>query len=208
MCIKNKVISYFMYFFVLYFFYNCVNNEKKTDKGVECRLYWIGDSYPLNTSNAGKNDFRMISLHYLIINNSSEDYYLPIKRGIPYDKEKSTVLSEISVTIDKEPIDTWFSTDIRWNGILKHGDSIHANLKIPERLLDNKRIELMNLLSTLELNYKMNIADTINSDYKIPLLVFTKNDTIAIHYRDTIVVSADHGVGSSRGSRGRTCPFD
>ena len=45
----------------------------------------------------------------------------------------------------------------------------------------------MNLLSTLELNYKMNIADTINSDYKIPLLVFTKNDTIAIHYRDTIV---------------------
>lgn len=173
---------------VLFLFPNCVNSEKETDNGVECRLYWIGDSYPQKTENMNENEFRMISLHYIIINNTLEEYFLPIKKSISYDKVDSEYSSEMIASIDKKYIDTWFSADVRWNSILKPGDSIRANLKIPERILDNKKMELLDLLHKLELKYIRRLSDTVYNTYKIPQLYFTNNDTIAIHYKDTMAI--------------------
>ena len=76
----------FLTFLAFLFLYSCINQNAVLNKGVECRLYWVGDSYPLNTQNADMNDYRMISLHYIIINNSLENYYLPIKnKGLTED---------------------------------------------------------------------------------------------------------------------------
>ena len=56
----------FLTFLAFLFLYSCINQNAVLNKGVECRLYWVGDSYPLNTQNADMNDYRMISLHYII----------------------------------------------------------------------------------------------------------------------------------------------
>ena len=86
-------------------------------------------------------------------------------------------------TINKKTIDTWFETDTRWNGILKPADSIRASLKIPERLLDSanvsKNIKITELLDQIEVKYIKCLSDTIFSSKPIPLLYFTKNDTVA-----------------------------
>ncbi len=191
MCTKNNYISIIASIFILFLFSNCINNGAETDKGVECRLYWISDSYPIETESAEKDDFRMISLHYIIINNTKKEFFLPINGSISLDKVDTAYCSEIIASIDKKPIDTWFLTDIRWCSILKSGDSIRANLKIPEGRLEQvnikKNIRLESLLSILELKYSECLSDTIYSTKPIPQLHFTKNDTIAIHYKDTVV---------------------
>jgi hypothetical protein len=189
MCTKNKYII--IAIFSIFLFSNCINNGVETDKGVECRLYWISDSYPIETESAEEDDFRMISLHYIIVNNTKKEFFLPINRSISLDMIDTAYCSEMIASIDKKPIDTWFSTDIRWRNILKSGDSIHANLKIPEGRLEHvnikKSIRLDCLLNCLELKYSKCLSDTIFSTKPIPQLHFTNNDTIAIHYRDTVI---------------------
>ena len=176
----------FLTFLAFLFLYSCINQNAVLNKGVECRLYWVGDSYPLNTQNADMSDYRMISLHYIIINNSLENYYLPIKnKGLTED---SICCSKMIAFIDKKPIETWFSTDVGWNGILKHSDSIHAKLIIPERILEsanvNRLIILTEFLDRFELKYDRCLSDSIYSTFSIPLLKFTMNDSIALHYKD------------------------
>ena len=190
MCIRNSYIC-IVSVFILYLFSDCVNNGTETDKRVECRLCWISDSYPIEAESVEEDDFRMIILHYIIKNNTEKEYFLPIKKSISHDEVDATYCSEMIATIDKKQIDTWFSTDIRWHYILKPHDSIRANLKITEGRLENanvkKIIRLKDLLGDLELNYYKCLSDTIYSSHPIPLLYFTINDTIAIHYRDSIV---------------------
>jgi len=190
MCMKSNYINIIIIAFVLCLFSCCTNNEIETDNGVECRLYWIGDSFSQEMKETEKDDYRIISLHYLIINNTTKEFFLPIKRSISYDKIDTAYNSKIIVTIGKRSIDAWFSTDIRWNGLLKPKDSLHANLKIPEWVLDstktNKIIAPTELYKVLKIRYDRCFSDTVYSHFPIPQLSFTINDTIAIHYRDTI----------------------
>lgn len=169
---------------------NCDNRSTNTDKVVEFRLYWISDTYPKKTENAKETDMRFIRLHYLIINNTTDECFLPIK-----SIDNPMFCSEILAYIDNKPIPSWLSTDIRWKGKLKPNDSIFAELKIPEWVLDsakvNKRIVLTELLRIIDVRYKRCISDTIFSPTPIPQLSFTKNDTIAIHYRDTTTLLND-----------------
>ena len=164
---------------ILFFLSGCMEETKGTDKGVECRLYWIDDSKDAD----GCCDYRLISLHYIIINNTTEEYFLPIKSCIPL-KGDSAYCSRMIATINKKPIDTWFETDTRWNSVLKPADSIRASLKIPERLLDSanvsKSINSTELLGLIDVNYIKCLSDTSFCSKPIPPLIFTKNDTIAI----------------------------
>ena len=168
---------------ILLFLSGCIEKTTETNKGVECRLYWVGDSKDAD----GCCDYRQISLHYMIINNTTEEYFLPIKRSIPIN-EDSVYCSRMIATINKKPIDTWFETDTRWNGILKPADSIRASLKIPERLLDSanvsKNIKITELLEQIEVKYIKCLSDTIFSSKPIPLLNFIQNDTVAFQTRD------------------------
>ena len=167
---------------------NCGDKKTSTDKVVECRLYWISDTYPKKTANAKDLDTRMISLHYLIINNMVDECFLPIKNTI-CSGEDSIYCSEMCAYIDNKPIYTWFSADTRWKGVLKQNDSIHAELKIPEWILDsakvNRKIALVELMKAFNLSYNKCLSDTIHSPFPIPQLFFTYNDTIAIHHRDS-----------------------
>ena len=167
---------------------NCDNRSTNTDKVVEFRLYWFSDTYPKKTENAKETDMRFIRLHYLIINNTADECFLPIKRSIALEDD-SMYCSEICAYINNKPIYSWLSTDTRWKGMLKPNDSIRAELKIPEWVLDsakvNKRIVLTELLRVIDVRYNRCLLDTVFSSSRIPQLYFTKNDTIAIHYRDT-----------------------
>lgn len=196
MCIKSSFSIILVSIYLLCLFLSCTSIDSEIDKGVECRLYWISDLYPRNITDTLETDFRMISLNYLIINHTVEDCFLPIRQSSLHDKIDTVYKSEIITTINKRTIDTWFSVDTRWDGILKPNDSIRANLKIPEgrliRINVKKDIRLKKLIEILELKYSRNISDTIYSNKPIPQLRFTINDTIAIHYRDTMVhVAAD-----------------
>lgn len=199
MFIKNSksIIKYFVCAFGL--LSGCTNIQPEANKGVECRLYKISDSFPYEMKDTLASDcnFRIISLEYFIINNTPEDYFIPFRCSTLYNNIDTAYQSAVIATIQKKAIDTWFSTDIRWNGILHPKDSIRANLKITEgRLIHaniKKDIDLRNLMGSLEVRYSKCIADTIYSTKPIPNLRFTINDTIAIHYRDTRVhVAADH----------------
>lgn len=185
---KQRNILFFILF--LLFFVDCSNINTNMDKGVECRLYWASDTYPEEIEEAKESDTRFIRLHYLIINNMQKECFLPIKRT-----NDSLCCSEICAYIDNNPIYTWFSADTRWKGILKPNDSIHAELKIPEWVLDsariNKKVKLPQLLYLLNLKYNRCLSDSIFSSSKIPRLSFTKNDTIAVHYKDTTIRISD-----------------
>ena len=167
---------------------NCGERNGSVGKKVECRLYWISDTYPKEMGNIKDIDMRYIRLHYLIINKTTDVYFLPIKKTIRFDND-SAYCSEMCAYIDNKPIVTWFSADTRWNGILKPYDSIHAEIKIPEWVLDstkvNSKITLMELLKDFKVRYNGCPSDTIYSSFPIPQLYFTVNDTIAIHYRDS-----------------------
>ena len=157
-----------------------------TDKGVECRLYYIGDSYPKATEEAEEDDWRSISLNYLIINNTRRDFFLPIKNAT--HREDSMYASEMRAYINKKPIRTWFSTNTNWKGILKPGDSIRADLKIEQWVLEknsiDKRINLLDLLSMFEMAYNWCPSDTIYSKLPMPPLHFTRNDSVVIYYKE------------------------
>lgn len=161
------------------------NNDK--EKMVECRLYWISDTYPKETDNTKSTDMRFIRLHYLIINNMKYEVFLPIE-GLIHSEGDITICSKMCAYINNRPIYTWFSTDTRWKGVLKPNDSIHAELKIPEWILDsakvNKKIDLLELIKVFEVRYNRCLSDTIYSSLPISQLYFTYNDTLAIHYKD------------------------
>lgn len=196
MCTKNRLTIVMVSVYVLCLFYSCTTLNSETGRGVECRLYWIGDSYPQDIKDTLEADYRMISLNYLIINNTTEEYFLPIKRRISNEKIDSAYQSAVVATINNKAIDTWFSADTRWYGILKPNDSIRAYLKIPEgrltRVNIKKDIGLKKLIEMLELRYSKCSSDTIYSSKPIPQLRFSKNDTITIHYRDTIIKWRDN----------------
>lgn len=179
---KNAIVISMFFLFLLV---DCSSNNVKKDNVVECRLFWVSDTYPEEVENAEGDDIRFIRLHYLIINNMSEDCFLPIRRTIAFGDD-SLYCSTICAYIDNKPINTWFSVDTRWNGLLKSNDSVHAELKISEWVLDSakvdKRIQLAELLKMLDVRYTQCISDTIFSSH-IPQLYFTKNDTIAIYYK-------------------------
>ncbi len=171
----------------LFLLVGCSSRNVKMDKVVECRLFGISDTYPKEVEKAERDDMRFIRLHYLIINNMSEECFVPIRRSIAYGDD-SLYCSTICAYIDNKPINTWFSTDTRWDGLLKPKDSVRAELKISEWILDSakvdKRILLAELLKMLDVRYTQCNSDTIFSSH-IPQLYFTKNDTIAIHYKDS-----------------------
>ncbi len=185
---ENKYYIIAIYVSFLSLMLNCSNRSTDIDKEAEFRLYWISDTYPKKTENAKDTDMRFIRLHYLIINNMTDECFLPIKRSIVFEDD-SMYCSEILAYIDNSPIHSWLSTDIKWKGKLKPNDSIHAELKIPEWVLDsakvNKRIVLTDLLKVMDVRYNRCLMDTVFSSSRIPQLYFTENDTIAIHYRDT-----------------------
>ena len=185
---ENKYYIIVLFVLFLSFMLNCSNKSTNIDKEVEFRLYWISDTYPEKIEYVNETDIRFIRLHYLIINNMTDECFLPIKRSIAFEDD-SMYCSEIRAYIDNNPIYSWLFTDIKWKGKLKPNDSIHAELKIPEWVLDsakvNKRIVLTELLRVLDVRYNRCLMDTIFSSSHIPQLYFTKNDTIAIHYRDT-----------------------
>jgi hypothetical protein len=166
----------------------CNESIIEKNKNVECRLYWIGDSYPEKVESIAPDAFRIIKFHYLIINNTSDTYFLPIRNNrVAIDNEK--FCSEVLASIDNKPITTLLYTDTRWKGVLKPQDSIYTEFKIPEWVLDsagvNKRIKLQELIKTLKMEYNSCKSDTIYSKFSIPDLLFTKNDTIAMHYKKT-----------------------
>lgn len=177
--------------FSLILFTNCISTETRPDNLVECRLFWIGDSYPKDIGSVGEDDFRMIQLHYIVINKTKKDLFLPIKKSMSHDNIDTAYCSKIIATINKKPIDIWFSADTRWRGVLKPNDSIRVDIKIPEGRMEranvNKYIQIEDLLKGLETNYIRCLSDTIFSTHPIPQLRFTINDKIAIHYKDTII---------------------
>ena len=154
---------------------NCGNRNTNTDKVVEFRLYWISDTYPKKTENAKDTDMRFIRLHYLIINNMTDECFLPIKRSVVFEDD-SMYCSEILAYIDNSPIHSWLSTDIKWKGKLKPNDSIHAELKIPEWVLDsakvNKRIVLTDLLKVMDVRYNRCLMDTVFFCFTYSTIVF------------------------------------
>ena len=184
---ENKQRNIGITILFLFFLVDCSNINTNVDKVVECRLYWASDTYPQEIEEAKESDTRFIRIHYLIINNMQEECFLPIKRTSVF-KDDSLYCSEICANIDNKPIYSWFSTDIRWKGTLKPNDSIHAELKIPEWILDsakiNKKIPLPKLLNLLNLKYYRCLSDTFFSSLRIPKLSFTKNDTMAVHYKN------------------------
>ena len=187
---ENKYYIIVLSVSFLSFMLNCSNRNTTIDKEVEFRLYWIYDTYPKKTEKAKETDMRFIRLHYLIINNMTDECFLPIK-----SIDDPMFCSEILAYIDNKPIPSWLSTDIRWKGKLKPNDSIFAELKIPEWVLDsakvNKKIVLTELLKVMNVRYNRCLMDTVFSSSRIPQLYFTKNDTIAIHYRDTMTLLND-----------------
>ena len=200
---KCVIIVYSILF--LFFLSNCGNrNSVEQDGVVECRLYWISDTYPRDVDNTDENEMRFIRLHYLIINNTNDECFLPIEKALHF-KGDSLFSSGMCASIDKTKIHTWFSTDTRWKGFLKPRDSIHAELKIPEWILDSakidKRIALVKLLKGLDIQYVKRLSDKRFSSLSIPQVYFTYNDTIAIYYRDSTLQLVNQ-------SNQRTCPSD
>ena len=186
---RNKFVVPVLLLFLLS---NCVGRNTgelknaETDKGVECRLYYIEDSYQKTTEEAKQYDWRGITLNYVIINNTKKEYFLPIKSAT--HREDSMYGSEMRAYINKRPIHTWFSTNTNWKGVLKPGDSIRANLKIEQWMLEenniDKRIRLLDLISMFEITYNCSPSDTIYSKLPMPPLHFTKNDSVAIYYKE------------------------
>ena len=184
----NDICKFVLFLFLLYNLSACNESIIEKNKNVECRLYWIGDSYPEKVESIAPDAFRIIKFRYLIINNTSDTYFLPIRNNrVAIDNEK--FCSEVLASIDNKPITTLLYTDTRWKGVLKPQDSIYTEFKIPEWVLDsagvNKRIKLQELIKTLKMEYNSCKSDTIYSKYSIPDLLFTKNDTIAMHYKKT-----------------------
>lgn len=167
---------------------NCRDRSIGIDQMVECRLYWIEDTYPKDVGKITEKDMRLVCLHYIIINNTKENVFLPVKRFTSFEDD-TTYCSRMRAYINNKPIPTWFSPDVRWNGILKPNDSIRAVLNIPEWVLDSaklsKRIVLTELLKMLKVRYDRCLSDTAIFGSRIPQLLFTENDTIAIYYRDS-----------------------
>ena len=188
---KRSNTSVIVFIFSLILFTNCIGTEIGADNYVECRLFWIGDSYPKDIGSVGEDDFRMIQLHYIIINNTKREWFLPIQKSISYDNIDTAFCSKIIATIDRKPIDIWFSADTRWRDVLKPNDSIRVDIKIPEWRMEqaniNKNILIEDILEGLETNYIRCLSDTIFSTHPIPQLRFTINDKIAINYKDTII---------------------
>ena len=184
----NDICKFVLFLFLLYNLSACNESIIEKNKNVECRLYWIGDSYPEKVESIAPDAFRIIKFHYLIINNTSDTYFLPIRNNrVAIDNEK--FCSEVLASIDNKPITTLLYTDTRWKGVLKPQDSIYTEFKIPEWVLDsagvNKRIKLQELIKTLKMEYNSCKSDTIYSKFSIADLLFTKNDTIAMHYKKT-----------------------
>ena len=182
----NDICKFVLFLFLLYNLSACNESIIEKNKNVECRLYWIGDSYPEKVESIAPDAFRIIKFHYLIINNTSDTYFLPIRNNrVAIDNEK--YCSEVLASIDNKPITTLLYTDTRWKGVLKPQDSIYTEFKIPEWVLDsagvNKRIKLQELIKTLKMEYNSCKSDTIYSKFSIADLLFTKNDTIAMHYK-------------------------
>ena len=177
--------------FIVILLSSCTCKDEEYDYGVECRLFYVSDSYPRNTNKANIDDFRMICINYMLIYNTSKEYFLPIRnRGLTLD---SLYCSGIIAFINKKPIETWFSTNIDWEGVvLKPHDSIDARLYIPERLLDsvnvNKGVSLTQFMDMLEVEYKKCLSDTVYSALEIPHIQFTKNDSIAYSSQDETVI--------------------
>ncbi len=190
-CMAKICNSFIISAFTLCFLTNCGDRDTSIGKDVECCLYWVSDTYPIETKYAKEHEMRFISMHFIIINNASESYFLPINNcgSISID---SMFCSKISASIGEKPLYTWFSIDNRWDGILKPADSIRASLKIPERLLDSvrvdRRIRLTELLDMLDIRYDRCLSDTVYSTFPISQLRFTKNDSIVVRYRDTIYI--------------------
>lgn len=90
--------------FIVILLSSCTCKDEEYDYGVECRLFYVSDSYPRNTNKANIDDFRMIRINYMLINNTSKEYFLPIRnRGLTLDS-----LSCIFHTLGKKPlIDEW-----------------------------------------------------------------------------------------------------
>ena len=49
---------------------NCRDRSIGIDQMVECRLYWIEDTYPKDVGKITEKDMRLVCLHYIIIKKS------------------------------------------------------------------------------------------------------------------------------------------
>jgi hypothetical protein len=77
----NDICKFVLFLFLLYNLSACNESIIEKNKNVECRLYWIGDSYPEKVESIAPDAFRIIKFHYLIINNTSDTYFLPIRNN-------------------------------------------------------------------------------------------------------------------------------
>ena len=184
----------------------CCNNSitNNRNKGivddVECRYYYLMDSRLDNPENYW-GEPRIITLHYQLINNAEHDVFLPIHSN----STDSIFCSTISLQIADKEFDAIFlvNTDYK-NGILKAHDSIHANLRIPEWQLKEAGVDvnitLHELFKRIKLKYDKCSSDSIHSNLPFVNLIFTRNDTVAIQIRETIIKYTGEIVNQGDGS--------
>ena len=207
MAFMTKFLLKFLILFLSFVWtiYSCSYKDINMEKdSVECRLYWVGDTYPQDSMEE-EVCVRIISLHYLFINNTKHDVFLPIASST--NSEHSAFCSILKLYIKGKETETIFYPDYSgWKkGIIGPADSIHGELLIPERLLDSlnidKYINLKELLDNIHIKYQICPFDSIFSKLPITDLIFTRNDTVAFFYADTPI--KDISKGRSRSNRDR-----
>lgn len=164
---------------------NKVRPQENSEK-IECRLYWIADNYYEDSLVQAKERYpfsRQVSLNYLLINHTNDVVFVPFTTW-----NDTAICSQIQGYLCNNPIDISIHKRTDFSFEIGSNDTTHVEIRIYGKALKkigiDEQISLKWIVANFTPHYITCNEDRIKSKFdQCPTISFTKNDTIAYHYR-------------------------